>query len=540
MPLVRIDTAGSIGMVTDVPAYELPPEAWTTAVNVRCESGRVYKTQGSTLFVDPPTVTPYYVLNAVTPVNNYWIYAGLAKVYVTDGTSHYNITRQSGAVDVDYTGSANDIWTGCVLNGIPIINNGVDAPQVWNPVNTSTKLAELTGWSTMPTGSSTRCGAIRPYRTYMLAMDVTESSVRDPYAVIWSHPADVGTVPSSWDYSDPTKDAGKVSLADTPGFVLDSCQMDRINVIYKEDATYAMQLIGGTYVFRFDKALGATGMLAKNCVCQIKDKHFLVTQDDIIVHDLSQKQSVLTSRMRRRLFGIDSIINPAYQRNCFVLPNYKRNEAWFFYPTAGSQFPNRALIYNWDSGALTDRELTAPAIAGGVGIVDVTTADRVWDNLVGKWEAQQWVWDARNYDPTYASMLVANSTTHLTQLDVTEQFNGSNMTSYVERTGLSIVGRDRQGQWKSDPNTIKYVRRVIPLVQGNASINVYVGAQDDKDGPVSWEGPHVFNPNMDQEILTDTTGRFLAIRFESVGDQTWKLDGYILDIELVGGYYSGD
>src|SRR3990172_1107095 len=146
MALIPIHSLGSVGIITDVPSYELPPEAWTAGENVRFQDGKVQKVLGHNVVFDPPSIAPYWIQPLYQGAQAFWLYAGLAKVYVTDMASHFNITRQTASVDVDYSTNADMKWNGGVLNGIGILNNGSDDPQMWNPPGTSTKLVALSNW----------------------------------------------------------------------------------------------------------------------------------------------------------------------------------------------------------------------------------------------------------------------------------------------------------------------------------------------------------------------------------------------------------
>lgn len=101
----------------------------------------------------------------------------------------------------------------------------------------------------------------------------------------WSGAADPDSLPSTWDYTDPTNDAGQIPLSDSPGAVIDALELGDSLIIYKQRATYQMSYIGGNDIFGFQKIFPTTGMLAARCGCAIDNYHFVVTTDDVIVHD---------------------------------------------------------------------------------------------------------------------------------------------------------------------------------------------------------------------------------------------------------------
>jgi hypothetical protein len=165
--------------------------------------------------------------------------------------------------------------------------------------------------------------------------------------------------------------------------------------------------------------------------------------------------------------------------------------------------------------------------------------DQTWDADSEVWDTDTSVWDARLYNPVVDSLLAAvPGTTKLLHLEQTSQFNGVNMTSYVERLGLTLVGQDRQGRPKLDMARIKHVRALWPRVEispAGGKINVYAGSQNYPDGPVTYEGPKQFDPAVDQYVnFLNVSGPLIAVRFESTTNVNWKLHGYTLDLGLGG------
>jgi len=112
---------------------------------------------------------------------------------------------------------------------------------------------------------------------------------------------------------------------------------------------------------------------------------------------------------------------------------------------------------------------------------------------------------------------------------------GNNYISYVERTGLPIAGVARDGSPVIDPESVKQVNGVIPLITADSgvTVNVQVGVQQKIDGSVSWGAPTAFNPNTDTKVDCTMTGKLIAVRFESASGGQWKLNGYGLDVQVI-------
>ncbi len=96
MPLVPIEQVGQVGIIQDVPPYELPPNAWSGGNNVRVLDSGIKKIRGYTEALETITFPPYYL----TPYEDsagtyYWLAFGQNKVAVWDGSAWTDITRQT-------------------------------------------------------------------------------------------------------------------------------------------------------------------------------------------------------------------------------------------------------------------------------------------------------------------------------------------------------------------------------------------------------------------------------------------------------------
>jgi len=528
MPLISFDDLGKHGIVKAISDFELIPNAWSGGNNIRFAENRVKKVYGATEVFTAPSVAPYFLQYVPQPTQKLWLYAGLTAVYATDMASHYNITGLSGP----YSATAGAKWNGTVLGGVPIINNGVDTPQSWIPVSTSQVLTDLANWP-----ASTTARIIRSFKQFAIALDITKSGTRYPMMVKWSHPADPGAVPASWDETDATKDAGETDLAETPGFILDAAPLGAdSNLIYKSDSVYLQQYVGGQSILSHKLLYPDFGVLATNCILPFRHKHLVVTSDDILIHRGGEPSSILTNRWRKQLFTLMDTSN--YERS-FLIPNYPQNEIWFFFCETGETQPRTALIWNWTTGALSLRNFDYDIACGAIGVIDPAAVASNWDADSEVWDADAEVWDYQSYDPANTSILLGNSeaTPKLYKMESTNQFAGVNYTSYVERTGLAIVGRKRSGAYIADPMKMKYVNLIVPKLTGSGTVNIYVGSQETIDGAVTWSPAFAFTIGTDIEATFDVTGRFIAVKFESTDNGHWELDSYQMNVVLVGTYY---
>lgn len=521
-----IQFAGQHGIISDRQPHELPLNAWSAGRNIRMKDGYVEKFLGHQAMFGTPTIVPYWLLPVAAPSAYFWIYAGLTKVYVWDGGTHTDITRAAGG---DYNANANNNWTGGVLGGIPILNNGVDVPQQWNPQSVVTDLAPLSNWN-----AAHSCKSIRPFKRYLIALDVTKSGVRYPFMVKWSHPAAPGGVPSSWDETDATKDAGEWELKESNGYVLDGFPMRDLFVIYKEDSIWGMQAIGGIAIFRFSNLFRSIGAISRRCAVEVvSGQHVVFSPDDIVIHDGQTARSIIDAKRRRALFNA---IDTTNFRRCFAASNLARQEVWFCYPETGQTLPNKAEVWNFNNATWATRDLPGVTHIES-GIIDPGAGTDQWQNAVGDWTAETTSWGEQGYNAALTRILMASAqNTRLYQADVTTQEAGVNSTAYIERTGLGFPLKVGQ---PPDFSTRKLLKRLWPRIEGTVgqSVSVYVGAQERVGGSVTYGAPKTFVIGTTKSLDFLVNSPLHAIKVESTGSLEWRLHGYEVDVVPAGKSY---
>ena len=402
---------------------------------------------------------------------------------------------------------------------------------MWVPVGSGQRLQNLSNWP-----ADTKARALRPYKNFLVALDVVKSGTRYPQMVKWSDPAEPGAVPPSWDPASPTNRAGEYSLSETNDYCVDCLTLRDLNVIYKEATTWGMQLIGGTQVFRFFKMFDSVGIIGQGCAVEyFSGQHVAFSPDDIVAHDGQNARSILTRRMKRFVFNR---IAGAYAARSFVALNYNKREVWFCYPTGAATLPNEVLVWNFAENTLTVREL--PNIAHAQqGVVDVTqvAGGATWNVDTETWPEDTTVWDESNFNPAIRGMLLAApEVTKLFKADETAIFHTTPMTAYAETKGIGIPARNVDNP--PDISTPKMCRRIWPRITGTNGgvVKVYVGSHE------SYEDTPVYAPAKDYVIGTTksldfkVTGRLMAVKFESTTNISWKMSGYTIDIISRGQY----
>lgn len=526
MAVVEINDLHKIGVVKDRASFMLPPNAFTDLMNVRTVDECIQRMLGWEQIFGTPGIAPHFALPLSTASQTFWIYVSLDKAHVLEGVTDTNITRQVALADVDYNAVNTRDWNATIIGGIPILNNGADVPQFWPSPISSQKLEDLTNWP-----STLRAAVLRALGPHLIAINIVDDGDSFPHLVRWSHAvSDPGTVPSSWDYTDPTVDAGVYDLPDVnSGILLEALNLQNKLFLYKEGSVWAMRYVGGRFVFNFETFLETVGILAPRCVAVTGDglRHVFATQDDLVVHNGNTVESILDKRMRKSVFND---IDPSNYLNSFVFNNSYYSEMWFCYPQAGEEHPNKAVIWNYRDGSVYEADgITFRNVAlGSVEAEDTET----WDDGTDTWEDDTGPWNEVQRRKLVGSSPI-NSKFYAIDKSITR--DGVAFAANAQRVSQSIIGKKSDGTPIVDHQIMKVLQNVWPKVRGGP-IRIRVGFQDKVDGPITWMPYATFDPTTQDYANFIGTGRAIGIEFNTLTAVDWKLDGYKLELEK-GGIY---
>ena len=450
-------------------------------------------------------------------------------VITLTGTTAYahpddSVVYPSGStatLDSDYNANTSSRrWTATNLNGLVVATNGFDAPQMW-PLSagipsTATPFRELQNW---PIGNS--CKSIRSFRTFLVGLNWNRANP-EPRLVKWSTEASYGAAPSTWDETDATLDAGEYELSDTPGDIVDGLPLGDSFLIYKEDSIYIMNYVGTPYIFSFKLLSPTVGALSKEAIKEFDGGHFFIGNSDCYICNGQTVTPLLPNKVRRAMF--EDLSGDNYQK-CFVAADYVRNEMLACFPSSGSDVVDKALIWNWKDNTFSFRDLPDTSYIHD-GIIDIT-AGATWDASTEEWDLGTGHWGERNYDNVKKNLVFCDVTnTKIFRDSFGNTKDGTNMVSYIERTGLDL----------NDPQSVKFVSAVYPQIEvsGDNTVNVYIGRQISTEQGITWEGPVAFNPNSQSKVSCRISGKYFGIKVESTTDIDWKLHGVAFEVQQRG------
>lgn len=512
MSIIKIADCGK-GVNTDAMPEELNDGMWSNCQNMRFRTGFAQRFRGLTAVHTTPSITPYYIAPYQTATKRYWCHAGNQKVFVHDGTTQTEITP-AGL----FTGAQDDRWSGGTLSGILVLNNGIDQPQFWAG-NVANDLANLTGWN-----SNWRCASMRPFKNYLIAFDITKSGTRYPHMVKWSHVAIPGAVPTSWDETDVTKDAGEQDLAETPDLLVDALPMGDVMIVYKERSMYSMSFIGAPYIWRFQKLPGDSGMLTRGCAVNTPLGHVVLTSGDVVIHQAQGVNSICDGLIRQFIFN--NIDSTNYKR-AFVTANPQKNEVMVCFPMNGSTYCDKAAVWNWVDKTWGLRDL--PNVTyGAFGQVDFASTPGTWDADTETWDSDATEWNSNEYAPNEARLMLSTAVPYIVAFDTGSTDLGVPYRSMLERQQMTF----------GDAFKTKLVRAVYPRINAadGTEIRIEVGGSMNPDDSPIWSTATTFIVGSTHKADVFVTGRFISLRLTSTSSAEWRVRSIDLDIVISGDY----
>ena len=512
--LLTLNLIGQKGLNTDIPPWDLPPEFLTFGINFRISGSSIQTLGGYADWAKPDTqIFAGRMLHIGATSGDYWLIMARGAIYAFDGETFTDVSSTIG-----YPGIGLDdelLWTGCMLGQIPIVNNPQAHPEYWSPQSPGQIMQPLqfdaaNTWADM--GYTMKI--MRSHKNFLFALNLQEGIDEQQDAYRWSHPADINGLPFSWDETDPSSLAGKAALGGDGGIIIDGKSLRDAFCIYSENSIDLLDYTGDEFVWRRRELSTTTGLLSKDCIIEVKGRHFLIADGDILMNDGNTLQSLMHNRIRRRF---NARMNVDFYNRSYAVRNNVHKEIWFCVPEEDAQYPNIAYIYNWKDDSWAIRDIPESTfLAYGPQAAPTES----WDEWFGTWDSGKGIWGARTRTPlddTIVGIVAADSSLKI--MDAQDSTDAGAIGTRIERVDFPLGGQ-RQ---------VTSISRVYPHIEGTEPVRIQFGSQDYPGGPVRWKPGVDFTPNIDRKVDIRTTGELHCWRIESLGVGHWTFSG--MDIE---------
>lgn len=517
MPVTQIKPGG--GWSSDQPNEEIGPQFITRAINVRSVDGSLSRALPFSPVLGTALFPPRFLMPNTIAGNAFWAYANNTGVGVTDGFTHKDVTPVGFP---DHTGVANP-FTGGIVNQLPVLNSLLDGPTYWQQdFGTPSLFIPLPDWPV-----ADQAQAMRPFREFLIAMNITQGGVEFPDLLRWSDAAPPGDVPQSWTPGVQSQ-AGEVSVSFNPGALVDGKQLLDRFFVYKTQSTYVMTLVGGVFVFNQRPIFATVGCLARGCIAEWRGQHMLLTDGDLVAHDGINVKSIASNRLRREIF--QNLDGDNFE-NSYLAISTAKNTLYICRPTTGEEFPTEAITLNLDDLSFGHQSLVAtgtPHIVDGLINTD-DSVQRNWSDKTTLWNNDETRWNEADFSRINNEVILADPVNlKFQELGLGTDFDGTPMVTLAEREGIAL----------GDPRTRKYVRRLFPRFYGGEgnTVQVQVGATDQPDSAPVYSPVQDFVIGVDRYVNVSVAGFYLAYRFSTTGGIFWQLPNFDVEFELMGEY----
>jgi hypothetical protein len=381
-------------------------------------------------------------------------------------------------------------WTGGSFQGLLIVNHPANGLYYWGGTDKLRK----------PEVLSYQADVARPFKNYIIQLAPTISSTKYRRRVLWSSAAEPGAMPTSFEAS-ATNDAGFQDLADSNAVVIDCLPLGDVNIVYTEDARYAMQYIGGEFVFAFTRLPGSDGMFTQSCVVDTPVGHVFLTGDlDVKVHAGGEARSIASGRVRDYLKSVTAT-TPVGKGQAFLASNPAKSEVWVCTTSTGTGC-DKVLVWNWTSDTWTTFDAAAnPLICGTNALFPRRTGVNATDTIL------------------------VGSGTNLAVPGTTGVLLGSAITGTLERTGMDFGDRD----------TFSAIQRSRWNIDGTAgnTASIYHGSSKTADGSVTYASAATYTiGTTDYANARATSGRFGAVKLTTTA---YPFSVRSCDLDVTGG-----
>ena len=505
---------------SDLEPEELGQEAVSGLENMQVRDGLFTQAEPYERVFGALSGQPRWLLANQSDAEAYWIYATDTGVFVTDGVTHSDITPAglSGIAGVPAP------WSGGVINQLPIANTLLNGPYYWDQ-NVLNPLAPLPDWP-----ATDVCNAMRPFRGYLIAMNIFDGVSRQKDLLKWSDEAPNGQIPQSWTPG-VNSQAGDVSVAFNPGALVDGLQLIDRFYVYKTSSCYLLQLIGGKFIFSQRPVFKTVGALARNCIKEYRGRHIVLTDGDLVEHDGTTVNSLVDKKQRRYIF--DNLDGSNFENSYLVLEE-NESKLYIARPRPGEEFPREMLTLDLTTGRFGKRSngISIPYAEHGLVKGSSQANESTWSAKTTSWDTDPTRWNSTAFVRTADFTLLADyGNSRVQQLGAGADFDGSQIVASVEREALAF----------GDETVKKSVGRVWPRITGalGGQLLVSVGYHDcPSDDPV-WSPEQTFTIGTTKHLEFDednVTGYYLSYRVRAVGQLSWKFVSIKMEVKTVGNY----
>lgn len=535
MPLLPVRELGKAGVITDKSPYNLPATAFSRAVNVRFDEGKVSRAPVFRSVKDSLGFTPRHA-HGIVPATGFDTLIVCTDDYQIKEYANGTITDRSGVIS---TNNDPRPYTSTDLADVNYINRPDKVPHFRLP--SGTDFAALTNWP-----STYRCASLRSYGDFLIALNTTEGSNQFPTRVRHSNITLANSIPDSWDETDTTKSAGFNDLVQMQTEIIDGQTLNSNFIIYSSDQVWRMEFVGGQFIFNFRKLFTDSGIINQNCVVEVEGKHYVFDNSDIYIHDGVTKKSICDERVKNFVFRG---LNYNNRNRCFVHHNSSLNEVYFCYQSGddlvsftNSDRCNRAAVYNYRNDSWSFMDLPNVSSSTEININTVTTyansGSLTYDKVGGSYYDQEdsferhsvMVGEANTDDGLTSDKIFAVDLNDTGRVAF-QRDNAATKPVVLERVGLDL---DELSQPLTGYKIISSIYPQALSLNEDKTMIFEFGASDHPNLSPTYLSSSTFTIDTDHKIDSRASGRYLSYKISFSDFKDFEFSGFDVNVKTTG------
>lgn len=322
----------------------------------------------------------------------------------------------------DYMAYPDRSWYHAIISNCAVATTYDEIPQI--KVFDEEFFTDLPGWGDQTVvdnnGNASvhkynwKCERVRAFNNRLFSLNMRESNASGvvthyPLRLRWSNFAKENAAPTLWDDKAYNRDlnsdlaagitgqvealedgyAGYIDLADSNGNLMEMLPLKDYLFVYTEFETYVGSPTMNSYQpLMWKKLFNDSGILAPDCVVEVEGGHFVVTQNDIILHNGTSKKSLASNRVKDKIINEICQVNPLATK---VHLHQDKKEVWILYVGPGQDRDSwactKAAVWNYEYDTWSFR--TIP-FSYCIGLVDPPTLEKgpIWTDF------QEISWDS--------------------------------------------------------------------------------------------------------------------------------------------------
>jgi hypothetical protein len=215
-------------------------------------------------------------------------------------------------------------------------------------------------------------------------------------------------------------DSGAVTFGGTAGStetegpdqIMNVLPLGNKAVIYKEESIVIVTHIGGNTVYRFDRTVANSGVIAQDLVLGVGELHIYVASDDIYYYAGGSDPVPIGEPVRDEFFRVVSDTNVP---RAFSYYSAENQEVYLFVPSDGATSANFIWTYNVTRNTWSLRKKTGMSAIGAFN----TSSGLTFGDAIGSFDAQTLTFGDRTLSSTAPIILYGTTDGVVGQIDAT-------------------------------------------------------------------------------------------------------------------------